>query len=155
VIITAAALHDVRREGKISYIDPQIKADTRTAQLRVEVPNPGRQLRLGMFVDMEIGEGASEAVVTVPRSAVQMVGDRSVVYVANPSQPGQFVERGVETGRAAGDSIEVVRGIQDGDLIVVKGSFAVRAESERLGTRAGSTKPGPSEAGPQQTVRPD
>jgi membrane fusion protein, heavy metal efflux system len=138
VIIAAAALPDARREGKISYIDPQIKGDTRTAQLRVEIPNPGRQLRLGMFVDMEVGEGRGEMAMTVPRSAVQMVGDRSVVYVANLAQPGQFTERVVETGRAAGESIEVVKGIRAGDSIVVKGSFAVRAESERLGRRAAS-----------------
>src|SRR5687768_8800292 len=79
-IISSAALPELMREGKVSYIDPQIKTDTRTAQLRVEIPNPGGQLRLGMYVDMEVGEEQPETAVAVPRSAVQLVGNRSVVY---------------------------------------------------------------------------
>lgn len=138
VMITTAALPELRREGKVSYIDPQIKLETRTAQLRVEVPNPGGQLRLGMYVDIEAGEGQTAMAVAVPRSAVQVVGNRSVVYVANPAQPGQFVERVVDTGDAVGDTIEIRSGVTPGEVIVATGSFAVRAEAERLGIRATS-----------------
>ena len=144
VIITSAALPELRREGKVSYIDPQIKLETRTAQFRVEVPNPGRQLRLGMYVDIEAGEGQTAMAAAVPRSAVQIVGDRSVVYVANPAQPGQFVERVVDTGDATGDTIEVRSGVAPGEVIVATGSFAVRAEAERLGLRAKSPVVTPS-----------
>jgi cobalt-zinc-cadmium efflux system membrane fusion protein len=136
VSITTAALPELRREGKVSYIDPQIKIETRTAQLRVEIPNPGRQLPLGMYVDMEVGDGGTAMTVAIPRSAVQVVGNRSVVYVTNPAQSGQFVERVVETGDAVGDAIEIRSGVKPGEVIVAQGSFAVRAEAERLGVRA-------------------
>jgi membrane fusion protein, heavy metal efflux system len=135
-IITATAVPGVRREGTISYIDPQVKMETRTAQIRVEMANPDRQLRLGMYVDVEVDEGKTGTAVGVPRSAVQVVGNRSVVYVANPAQPGQFVERGVETGSAAGDVIEILNGVSPGELVVTKGSFAVRAEAARQGLHA-------------------
>ncbi len=134
-IITTTALPGLRRAGTISYIDPQIKVETRTAQLRVEIANPDRQLRLGMYVDVEVGEGNTGMAVGVPRSAVQVVGDRSVVYVATPAQPGQFVERVVKTGSTAGDVIEILSGVKAGELVVTKGSFAVRAEAERSGAR--------------------
>jgi cobalt-zinc-cadmium efflux system membrane fusion protein len=134
--ITTGAVPALRREGKVSYIDPQLKVETRTAQLRVDIANPDRQLRLGMFVDMEVGEGAgTDMAVVVPRSAVQVVGNRSVIYVANPAQRGQFTERVVETGNAVGDVIEIRSGVAAGEVIVAKGSFAVRAEAERLGAR--------------------
>jgi RND family efflux transporter MFP subunit len=137
-IISSTALPELMREGKVSYIDPQIKIDTRTAQLRVEIPNPGGQLRIGMYVDMEVAEGQTGTAVAVPRSAIQVVGNRSVVYVGNPAQAGQFVERVVETGNTVGDVVEIRSGVKPGDMVVAKGSFAVRAEVERLGMGATS-----------------
>jgi RND family efflux transporter MFP subunit len=134
--ISATALPELRQEGKVSYIDPQIKVDTRTAQLRVEIPNPAGRLRLGMYVDMEVGGAPTDTEMAVPRSAVQVVGSRSVVYVGNPALPGQFVERVVETGNTVGDVVEIRSGVKPGELVVAKGSFAVRAEAERLGLGA-------------------
>jgi cupredoxin-like protein len=68
---------------------------------------------------------------------VQTVGDRQVVYVANPSEPGKFVEREVRLGESSGDRVEVVSGINAGDRVVGKGSFFIRAERERLGLGTG------------------
>jgi membrane fusion protein, heavy metal efflux system len=136
--ITASAFPELRLEGKVNYIDAEIKADTRTAQLRVEVPNPRRQLRLGMYVDMEVGEPGGVSGVMIPRAAVQMVGDRSVVYLANPATPGQYTEREVNLGDASGDTVQVISGIAAGDSVVAKGSFSLRAERERVGAGAAS-----------------
>jgi plastocyanin len=66
---------------------------------------------------------------------VQNVGDRTVVYLANPKEPGQFIEREVRLGQASGGQVEVASGVQPGDVIVTEGSFFVRAERERLGLR--------------------
>jgi len=84
---------------------------------------------------------------TVARSAVQIVGDRSVVYVADAQHPGHFVERDVRIGDGSGDQVAITRGLQAGDVVVVKGSFSLRAERERLGLRpppADSHTPPPS-----------
>ena len=75
----------------------------------------------------------------IPRSAVQNVGDRTVVYLVNRKEPGTFVEREVRLGMATGNQVSVLAGVQTGDVVVGEGSFSVRAELERLGLRAAPT----------------
>jgi len=70
------------------------------------------------------------------------VGDRQVVYVANPSEPGTFTEREVRVGDASGEQIEIVSGVEQGDRVVSRGSFFVRAERERLGLRPAASVSG-------------
>jgi len=133
--VTTAAYPGLALKGRVSYIDPQVSAETRTAQVRVEVSNPGSELRLGMYAGIEIAGAAAKAVTTIPKSAVQNVNDRQVVYLANPGEPGKFVEREVHLGDASGDRVEVISGLRPGDQVVAQGSFFVRAERERLGLR--------------------
>jgi cobalt-zinc-cadmium efflux system membrane fusion protein len=139
--VTTSASPGLARQGRVSYIDPQVSAETRTARVRVEVPNPRQELRLGMYADIEVAATGNRQVVMVPRSAVQNVGDRQVVYVANPSEPGTFTEREVHLGNASGEQVEVVSGVQPGDQVVFKGSFFVRAERERVGLRPVASTP--------------
>ncbi len=136
-LVTTPAYPDLAFRGRVSYIDPQVNPETRTAKLRVEVPNPRRELRLGMYADVVITGGTGSPVPMIPRRAVQHVGDRTVVYLANRKEPGTFVEREVRLGAASGDLVEVKAGVQPDDLIVTAGSFSVRAERERLGLRRG------------------
>jgi cobalt-zinc-cadmium efflux system membrane fusion protein len=134
--VLTTAYPDRTLQGRVSYIDPAVDMATRTAKVRVEVPNPRRDLRLGMFAEILIGDsGAVGGSVSVPRAAVQNVGDRSVVYLIDPKNEDQFIEREVSLGAPAGDHIAVVSGVQSGDVVVSEGSFYVRAERERLGLR--------------------
>jgi membrane fusion protein, heavy metal efflux system len=135
--VTTTAFPDLRRVGKVAYIDPQVRAETRTAKVRIEVPNPGQQLRLGMYADvyLETPQARPESI-SVPRSAVQNVADRTVVYLADSAQPGRFIEREVRLGEASADQVVVLSGVQRGDRIVTAGSFSLRAERERQGLRA-------------------
>jgi len=144
VTVTTAAYPGIALPGKVSYIDPQVNPDTRTAKLRIEVANRGQQLRLGMYADVSVTETASSEVLVVPRTAVQTVGDRQVVYLADPKQPGKFVEREVRLGNVVGKDVEVTSGVMASDLVVAEGSFSLRAERERLGLRgSGATVPEP------------
>ena len=77
--------------------------------------------------------GGQASTTHIPRAAVQHVGDRTVVYVADPKQPGRFVEREVRLGDGTGNDVVVLSGVQAGDRIVTDGSFSVRAERDRLG----------------------
>lgn len=156
--VTTAAYPDLALQGRVSYIDPQLSVQTRTAKLRVEVPNPLDRLRLGMYADVQVS-GVDEATVPViPRSAVQTVGDRQVVYLANPKEPGRFTEREVSLGPATGEGLEVLSGLKAGDSVVTEGTFFIRAERDCLGLRAPATTPpaapptGPT--GPAQGSRP-
>jgi cobalt-zinc-cadmium efflux system membrane fusion protein len=157
--ITTTVYPDLVLDGRVSYIGPQVNPDTRTAEVRVEVNNRRGDLRLGMYAEMDIGEPGQKARTVVPRTAVQMVGDRTVVYVVNPKRPDRFVEREIQVGESAGEQVEVIGGVQPGDTIVVRGSFPIRAERERLGLRppAAAAAPGgatvsPSEEGLRVTV---
>jgi membrane fusion protein, heavy metal efflux system len=149
--VTTSAYPGLRLSGRVSYIDPHVSPDTRTAGVRVEVANPRQELRLGMYADIEIGT-ASGSIVTIPRSAVQTVGDRQVVYVASPSEPGKFGEREIRLGEAAGEQVEVVSGVKPGDRVVSKGSFFVRAERERLGLGSAPSSLTAPAAGPSTSA---
>ena len=134
--ITTTAYPGLALRGRVAYIDPQLSAESRTARVRVEVPNPRRELRFGMYAELQIVAPPTSGVVTVPREAVQTIGDRQFVYLARPGQRGTFVEREVRLGDMTGGSLEITSGVKAGDAIVTKGSFFVRAERERLGLRA-------------------
>jgi len=130
--ITSASYPGMTLRGRVSYIDPQVQPETRTAKLRVEVPNQSGRLRLGMYVDAQVGEGSPRKGLFVPKSAVQIVGSETVVYVAVDAQQGRFAERPVEIGTENGDRVLVVSGLQAGDAVVTDGVFFVRAERERM-----------------------
>ncbi|HKY21165.1 MAG TPA: efflux RND transporter periplasmic adaptor subunit [Vicinamibacterales bacterium] len=131
-VITTSARPELTLRGRVSYIDPQISADTRTAKVRIAVPNTGGELRLGMYANVVVAGASGTSVPRVPRDAVQNVGDRTVVYLANQKEPGKFVEREVRLGQTSGEQVEIVSGVQPGDVVVTEGSFFVRSERERL-----------------------
>jgi len=133
--ITLASMPGRTLRGRVAYIDPRVDAATRTAKVRVEVPNRGGDLRLGMFVTMTFETGAGERTTVVPRAAVQMIGERSVVYVPAEGEEGKFVERAVRLGPPAGEFVPVLEGLKPGDKVVTDGSFFLRAEAAR--TRSG------------------
>lgn len=131
-IITTQAYPGRIFKGRVSYIDPRVEPQTRTAQVRVEVANPGEILRLGMFVDVNFGGTApsanSQSAVSVPRSALQFIGDKPVVFIAG-DKPGAFVQRNVTVGAEADGLTQIVSGLNSGEQIVTEGSFLLRAES--------------------------
>lgn len=154
--VTTTAYPDLALFGRVSYIDPQVSPETRTAKLRVEVPNSRHALRLGMYADVQVAGATSAPVPVVPRRAVQNLGNRQVVYLAGASQPRQYTEREVRLGTVSGDVVEILSGVQPGDLVVTEGSFYVRAELERRGLRTPAAPPPPQDArraqgGPAET----
>ena len=144
--ITTTAYPGLAFKGSVSYIEPEVNSQTRTAKLRVEMPNPRNQLRLGMYAEAAVQTDKSSSVALVPRAAVQTVSDRSVVYIVDPRQPGRFTERAVRLGQSSGEQVEILTGVKPGDLVVSEGSFFVRAERERLGLRRAEV-PGSATAG--------
>jgi RND family efflux transporter MFP subunit len=115
--------------GRVTYVDPQLDPATRTAQVRVELANPGQALKLGMYVNVGFGAlGAAEATApTVPTSAVQNVGGRTVVFLAT-SDPNTYVMRPVRLGAESSGRFPVLEGLFVGDRVVTGGSFMLRAE---------------------------
>jgi membrane fusion protein, heavy metal efflux system len=139
--INTSARPDLTVRGRVSYIDPQVSTETRTAKVRVEVPNPKGDLRLGMYADVVVAGVSGASMPRVPRSAVQNVGDRTVIYLAKPQEAGRFIEREVHLGQISAGEVDVISGIEPGDVVVTEGSFFVRAERERLGLRSPAGAP--------------
>jgi cobalt-zinc-cadmium efflux system membrane fusion protein len=128
-VITATAYPGMTLRGRVSYIDPRVDPQARTAKARVEVPNADGRLRLGMYVAVTFSGAASSRAVVVPRAAVQAIGDRHVVYIPVKGEEGKFVQRVVRLGAPVGEAYTVLSGIKPGETVVTEGSFFLRAES--------------------------
>ena len=132
--IHAAAFGGDSRAGRIGYLDPQLNEDTRTAKVRVELANPGEKLKAGMFVEVEFQAGAatkeSEELV-IPAIAMQRLGERSVVFLAEANTPGHFKVREIEVGGESNGFIRVLNGLKAGERVVTQGSFTLKAQLQK------------------------
>jgi Cu(I)/Ag(I) efflux system membrane fusion protein len=114
-------------EGRVTYVYPTLKAETRTVPVRVELANPGLLLKPGMFAQMELQVGAKAQVVTVPVSAVIDSGTRQIVLIQ--LKEGRFEPREVKLGARSDTHVEVLSGVKEGELVVVAANFLIDAES--------------------------
>ena len=111
----------------VSKVLPQFDAASRTLKVRLELDNPGYTLRPDMFVDVEIPITLAPAM-TVPVDAILDSGLRKTVFVDRGN--GFFEPREVETGRRIGDRVEIIKGLEDGERIVISGNFLIDSESK-------------------------
>ena len=115
--------------GSVSYINPQLNEETRTAQVRIEVANRSEVLKPGMFVEVGFqAGGAAGDELMVSFTAVQRIGDRPVVFVPREEEPGSFEVRDVELGGEGDGYVKVLSGLKLGDKVVTKGSFTLKTQ---------------------------
>jgi len=128
--ITAPAYAGRVWNGRVTYIDPQVDPNTRTAQARIEVANPRESLRFQMYVDVEFtSQGAVGT--AVPEAAVQSIGDRQFVFLPIKDNEGSFNMRAVRLGPSANGYHVVLQGLKPNDEVVTEGSFILKAEGVR------------------------
>ena len=115
--------------GRVTYVDPKIDPATRTAQVRIELANPGQMFKIGMYVNVGFATlGAAEKTMpTVPKDAVQAIGNQQFVFVAT-DKPDVFLLGPVRVGVESNGLYPVIEGVNVGDRIVTQGSFLLRAE---------------------------
>lgn len=114
--------------GKVDFIYPALSAETRTARIRIVLPNPDGALRAAMYANVQINASASgEPVLSVPNSAVLDSGMRQVVLVARGE--GRFEPRPVRLGAHGDEWVQVLDGVNPGDHVVVGANFLIDAES--------------------------
>ncbi len=115
--------------GRISYVDPKIDQATRTAQVRIELRNPGQALKIGMYVNVAFGAlGVAERTTPViPKAAAQSIGNQQFVFVAT-DKPSEFFLRAVRLGTESNGVYPVLEGLRVGERVVTEGSFLLRAE---------------------------
>jgi len=114
--------------GDVTWMSPVLDPRTRTAEIRVELPNPDGELRPEMFASVVIRGRGSEDVLAVPSEAVIRSGTRNVAIVALGG--GRFEPREVELGLETGDGrVEVREGLAEDERVVVSSQFLIDSES--------------------------
>jgi RND family efflux transporter MFP subunit len=109
--------------GRVSRVAPVFDPATRTAQMEIEVPNPGFRLKPGMYARVRLTVERRPDALTVPRNAVvDLEGKRGVFLVED--QIAKFHE--VQTGLSDGERIEILDGLAEGQRVITTGALALR-----------------------------
>jgi membrane fusion protein, heavy metal efflux system len=110
--------------GRVISIRDILDPQTRTAGVRIEMPNPANKFRLEMFANVELPTLGKHEALTVPTEAVQTANRRTIVFVKQDAL--HFAAREVAT---AGEGLtkEIVSGVKEGELVVVKGAYQLKS----------------------------
>jgi Cu(I)/Ag(I) efflux system membrane fusion protein len=118
-------------DGRVEVILPGANATNRTVEVRIALTNFDGRLRPGMTGDVTFTGAVSRQALTVPSEAVIRTGQRTVVIVARDD--GGFEPTDVTLGAAAGDRLEVVSGLSEGQSVVASGQFLIDSEANLTG----------------------
>lgn len=134
VSVATDAVPDRRFDGRVSALDPRIDPATRNLAIEAAVPNPGRTLVPGMFVDVRIDSGTTQRYITVPQTAITFNPYGATVFLARDS--GRKDEKGaaqleaqqvfVKPGPRRGDQIAILDGVDAGATIVTSGQLKLK-----------------------------
>ncbi|MCW9707531.1 efflux RND transporter periplasmic adaptor subunit [Fodinibius salsisoli] len=119
-------------EAKITYVDPFIDPESRTARVRAEVENAGGELKPDMLARGTVSGTADEGErLVVPTSAVMWTGKRSVVFVRQPdAEVPSFEPRLVTLGQRAGGYYVIKEGLEEGEQVVTHGNFKLDSAAQ-------------------------
>lgn len=129
--------------GTVSFVYPTVEIASRTNRVRVSVPNPGLRFKPGMFATVFFEVAAIQDDIAVPLEAVVVTGERNLVFVRD--ETGVLMPHEVVLGARAGDRVQILSGLAEGETIVASANFLIDAES-RLGATGGGM-PGMQHAG--------
>jgi cobalt-zinc-cadmium efflux system membrane fusion protein len=120
-------------DATIENVGAALDPATRTLPVHAVVRNPTSRLRPAMFATVTLTVGQPRTGVMIPDSALQLLDERPVVFVAQTNGTGgaRFERRDVEVGARTGAEIQIVRGLSAGDVVVTEGAFAVKSEFAR------------------------
>jgi Cu(I)/Ag(I) efflux system membrane fusion protein len=113
--------------GNVTFIEPFVENETRAARVRVELANPDGFLRPEQYVRLELQVDLGKRLV-VPEQAVVFTGKNRIVFL--DMGDGRLQARKIKTGVRNNDFIEVVEGLDHGDVIVSSGNFLIASESK-------------------------
>jgi membrane fusion protein, copper/silver efflux system len=125
--------------GKVTYISPELDPKTRTAKIRVELPNRDFLIKPDMFANVELNVDYGKKL-SVPQEAVLDSGARQIVFVARDG--GYFEPRQVGLGPKVDDRFIVLEGLKSGEKVVTSANFLIDSESQ-LKSATGGMSAGP------------
>jgi membrane fusion protein, copper/silver efflux system len=138
--VTVRAYASQPVDGEVTFIYPELKVETRTARVRIEVPNPEERLKVDMYADVVFQTGIGEKpAIAIPVSAVIDSGNRQIVLIAKGE--GHFEPRPVKLGRRDDSYVEVLEGIDQGEKVVTSANFLIDAESNLKAALQAFTQP--------------
>ena len=115
-------------EAEVVFIHPHIDPQTRTALVRLEIPNEDYQLRQGMYATVDILAEPTPPAPVIPREAVIDTGTRQIAFVTTGS--GHFEPRQVKLGISGRDGlVQVLSGLAPNEQVVTSGQFLLDSES--------------------------
>ncbi len=156
VTATVEALPGQTIPGRITYVYPTLNPETRTAKVRVELPNPGLRLKPGMYATLLMKGVSGAAALSVPRSTVLGTGTRNLVFVRRAD--GMLEPRDVTLGEANTERVAILNGLRAGEVVVNSATFLVDAESNLgsalggMGDMPGMEMTAPATAPPAKSV---
>lgn len=121
--------------GHIDYVGDTMDEQTRTVKVRATMTNEKKLLRPGVFCEVTILLSSDEEVLAVPKSA--LLSDEGVHFIYKHLQDDYYVRRPVKKGREFAESIEILEGIEPGELIVSDGAFLLKSDTLRSKMGAG------------------
>ena len=140
VTVKIDAFKDQTFAGEISAINPKVDAGSRNVQIRATLKNPDHKLLPGMYATVDIATGAPQSYITLRQTAISFNPYGDTVYVVDSKavdtagKPPQLIARQtfVTTGPTRGDQVAVLKGIDEGDLIVTAGQIKLHNGSTIL-----------------------
>ena len=115
--------------GRLINISAIVDEHTRAAQAVFEVPNPSRELRLGMQANVRLGLGKRAQVLLVPKESILDNEGKKIVYVLRTGE--EFERRDVVVGDEYGGKVAVVSGIRPGERVVTQGAYQLKLQELR------------------------
>jgi len=109
--------------GRVVEVSPAVDVDSRTAKVRVQVPNPGGRLKAGMFAQGEILTGAASQAILIPLAAVYRDDSSARVSYVYVIEGNKARRRQVRIGRELAQMLEIVDGLKPGDMLVPERSI--------------------------------
>ena len=115
--------------GVVDYVYPTLNSKTRTLRVRLKFDNPDYQLKPNMFAQVSIHANQADSTILVPKEAVIRTGKQDRVVLALGD--GQFKSIEVTIGRVDIDSIEILEGLNEDDVVVTSAQFLIDSESSK------------------------
>ncbi len=131
--------------GRLDFVDVTTNQGTDSVTLRAELPNPEGILVDGQYVGVVVQSDEPESAILIPQSALQV--DQQGLFVLIVDADSQARVRRVETGPTKGSEIAVIKGLQEGDLVITEGIQKVRPGQTVKATPAQPTAAGAASGG--------